>query len=239
MRTSSKSSVATIVLLIWAFSFHDYGRAHSLCLQQPSDGLTPENTVILANQTDARFSQDFSVLLDSLRLEWAVVDSDTVPDSVKDKNLILLGRLDAAYTGEIMRGLLTAEELETIRTTRDRHLVLAKASPWAEGRSVYICTGADLLLTRNAAEEAVRSIMASSPPTSAWIRTRFDAPLDERARETVDRLRYAWDDAELPLADLNGRGGKAAPPHLGTAGGGGRGAPLFPLFPRVQRLRVF
>ncbi len=67
---------------------------------------------------------------------------------------------------------------------------------------MYICTGDDLLLTRNAAEEAVRGILASSPPASGWIRTRFDTLLEEDVRETVERLRYAWDDAELPLADL-------------------------------------
>jgi hypothetical protein len=202
MRTSSKSLMATIVLLIWAFSLPGYGHAHSCCAQFLSGELNPENTAILANRADARFSQDYSVLLKSLRLEWAVVDSATVPDSVKDKNLILLGRPDAAYTGEIMRSMLTAEELETVRAGGDRHVVLAKDSPWSEGRSVYICAGDDLLLTRNAAEEAVRGIMASSPPASAWIRTRFDATPDEKVRETVDRLRYAWDDAELPLADL-------------------------------------
>jgi hypothetical protein len=202
MRTNSKSLMATIVLLVWAFSFLGYGRAHSLCLQKPSEELTPENTVILANQTDARFTQDYSVLLKSLRLEWAIADSAAVPDSAKDKNLILLARDNAAYTGEIMRSMLTAEELETIGAAGNEHVVLAKASPWAEHRSVYICTGDDLLLTRNAAEQAIRGIMASSPPASAWIRTRFDAPLDESVREKVDRLRYAWDDAELPLADL-------------------------------------
>lgn len=202
MRTHARFLIATMALLIWAFSSPGYGRAQSLCLQQPADELTPENTVIVANQADARFSRDYSVLLKSLRLEWVVVDSATLPDSVKDKNLILLGRLDAAYTGEIMRGMLTAKEIETIQTTGDGHLVLAQASPWAEDRSVYVCTGADLLLTRNAAEEAVRGIMASSPPTSAWIQTRFDAPLGEDVRETVDRLLYTWEDAELPLADL-------------------------------------
>jgi len=202
MRTNPKSLMATIVLLVWAFSFLGYGRAHSVCLQKPSEELTSENTVILANQTDARFTQDYSVLLESLRLEWAIVDSAAVPDSVKDKNLILLGRVNGVYTGEIMRSMLTAKELEMIGAAGDGHVVLVKASPWAEGKSVYICTGDDLLLTRNAAEEAIRGIMASSPPASAWIRTRFDAPLDESVRETVDRLRYAWDDAELPLADL-------------------------------------
>ena len=201
MRTNSKFLMTTIVLLIWAFSVPGYGHAHSCSAQALSDELTPGNTVILANQTDARFSQDFSMLLKALRLEWAILDSATVPDAVKDNNLILLGRLDAAYTGEIMRGMLTAEEIETIRTAGDRHVVLDKESPWAEGRSVYICTGADLLLTRNAAEEAVRAIIAGTAGV-AWIRTDVRRAAGRACTETVDRLRYAWDDAELPLADL-------------------------------------
>jgi hypothetical protein len=202
VRTNRKSLVGTTALLIWALFLLGYDRTHGLRLHKPSDELTPGNTVILANQIDARFSQDYSVLLKSLRLEWVIVDSATVPESIKDKNVVLLGRLDAAYTGEIVRSMLTAEELETIGAAGGQHVVLAKASPWAEDRSLYICTGDDLLLMRNAAEEAVRTIMARSPPASAWIQTRFDALLDERVRETVDRMRYAWDDAELPLADL-------------------------------------
>jgi len=202
MRKRSRALLATIGLLIWAFSLPGQVNAHSLYLQTQPGEPTPENTVIVANQTDARFSQDFSVLLKSLRLEWNIVDSATMPGSVKDKNLILLGRLDAAYTGKTIRSVLTADEIETIRGAGDGHVLLVKASPWAEGRSVYLCTGADLLLMRNAAVEAVRAIMASVPPASNWIRTRFDTPLDENARETGDRLRCAWDDAELPLANL-------------------------------------
>ena len=202
VRTNPRVTMSTIVLLFWAFSLAGYGLAHSGSAQVLPDEPSPGDTVVLANRIDARYSQDFSVLLKSLSLEWVVVDSASVPDSVKDKNLILLGRPDAEHTGEIMRSMLTAEDLDAIRSAGDGHVVLIKSSPWAEGRTVYICTGDDLLLTRNAAEGAVRGIVASSPPASAWIRTRFDAPLEENVRETVERLRYAWDDAELPLADL-------------------------------------
>jgi len=74
--------------------------------------------------------------------------------------------------------------------------------PWAEGRTVYICSGADMLLTRNAAEEAARAIIAAAPPTSDWIQTTFDDELDEGVRDYVDQLLFEWDDVELPLADL-------------------------------------
>ena len=74
----------------------------ALCLGIPTPGitassyeqvtgpgnLTPKNTVILANSMDARFSQDFSVRLKHLRLEWIVLDSTVVPDSIQDKNLV-------------------------------------------------------------------------------------------------------------------------------------------------------
>jgi len=115
--------------------------------------LVPENTVVLANEMDARFSLDFSVLLSQLRMEWVILDSTVLPESVWDKNLILLGHPDAAYTGEIIREILTAEEIEMLRTTTDRHVVIKKESPWAEGRTVTICSGANRLLTRNAAEK--------------------------------------------------------------------------------------
>ena len=197
-----KSLITMIVLLIWVFSFPGHSSAYGCCPRTSSGELTPDNTVILANQIDAQFSQDFSMLLKYLRLEWIIVDSATVPDAVKDKNLILLGRLDAAYTGEIMRGMMTTEDIEMIRATTDQPVVIEKDSPWMAGRSVYICTGADLLLTRNAAEEAVNAIITNAPPASAWIQTTFDAALNEDVRQYVEQLRFTWDDAELALAEL-------------------------------------
>ncbi len=202
MPNSPRVPLITIAAVVWAGSLLTHPGARSCWAQVPPAKVLPDNTVILANQTDARFAQDFSVLLKSLRLEWVVVDSARVPDSVRYKNLILLGRLDALHTGEIMRSLLTPEEIKTLRSAADGQVVITKASPWTEGRSVYICAGADFLQTRNAAEEAVRAIIASAPPASAWIRTRFDAPLDKAVRQYADQLRFAWDDAELPLANL-------------------------------------
>jgi hypothetical protein len=88
------------------------------------------------------------------------------------------------------------------RVNTDRHIILEKTSPWIEDRSVIICTGASLILTRNAAEEAVRYVIEHSTPASAWIRNRFDAVLDENIHEYVDQLRFSWVDQELPLAEL-------------------------------------
>ena len=179
------------------------GRADDCPCQmtEPSD-VVPGDTVVLANYADARFSRDFSPLVKQLRLQWVVLDRAAVPDSVRDKNLILLGHPDTPLTGELVRGLLTAEEIETVRATTDRHVVIEKPSPWMEGRSVFICAGSDTLLTRNAAEEAVRALIAGSPPASDWIRTTYDAELAEGARDYVAQLRFSWDDEELPLADL-------------------------------------
>ena len=202
MLKSPKCLITMIVLMIWAVSFPGHSSADGYDVQASPGELMLDNTVILANKVDARFSRDFSMLLKHLRLEWVIVDNAAVPDAVKDKNLILLGRLDAAYTGEIMRGMMTAEEIETIRAAAGQPVILEKDSPWMQGRHVTICAGIDMLQTRNAAEEAVRAIIAGAPPASAWIRTTFDAPLDEDVREYVEYLRFTWDDSELPLADL-------------------------------------
>jgi hypothetical protein len=188
----------------------------ALCLGIPTPGiagnshdqitepgnLLPNNTIIITNETDARFSQDFSLLLRQLRLEWVILEDPVLPESVWDKNLILMGHPDAAYTGEIIREILTAEEIDMLRAATDHHVVIEKKSPWVEGRTVYVCSGADMLLTRNAAEETVRAIIANAPPASDWIQTTFDAELDEGVRDYVDQLLFEWDDEELPLADL-------------------------------------
>jgi len=194
---------AILILLALCFGIPTPGIADGSHEQLSEPGnLLPKNTIIIANEMDARFSQDFSLLLKQLRLEWVILDGTVLPESVRDKNLILIGHPDAAYTGEIIRGILTAEEIDILRATTDRHVVIEKESPWAEGRTVYICSGADMLLTRNAAEEAVRAIIAYAPSASDWIQTKFDAELDEGVRDYVGQLLFEWDDAELPLVDL-------------------------------------
>ncbi|MEA3438900.1 MAG: S41 family peptidase, partial [Chloroflexota bacterium] len=194
---------AILILLALCFGIPTPGIADGSHDQLTEPGnLLPNNTIIIANEMDARFSQDFSLLLRQLRLEWVILDGTVLPESVWDKNLILIGHPDAAYTGEIIRGILTAEEIETLRTATDRHVVIEKESPWTEGRTVYICSGADMLLTRNAAEETARAIIAAAPPASDWIQTTFDADLDEGVRDYMDQLLFEWDDVELSLADL-------------------------------------
>ncbi len=194
---------AILVLLALCFGILTPGIADGSHDQLTEPGnLLPNNTIIIANEKDARFSQDFSLLLRQLRLEWAILDGTVLPESVWDKNLILVGHPDSAYIGEIIRGILTAEEIDMLRAATDRHIVIQKESPWTEGMTVYICSGADMLLTRNAAEEAARAIITDAPPASDWIQTTFDTELDEGVHDYVDRLRFEWDDEELPLADL-------------------------------------
>ncbi|MEA2080421.1 MAG: hypothetical protein U9P00_11300, partial [Pseudomonadota bacterium] len=194
---------AILILLALCFGIPTPGIADGSHDQLTEPGnLLPNNTIIIANEMDARFSQDFSLLLRQLRLEWVILDGTVLPESVWDKNLILMGHPDAAYTGEIIRGILTAEEIDMLRAAADLHVVIQKESPWAEGRTVYVCSGADMLLTRNAAEETARAIIAAAPPASDWIQTTFNADLDEGVHDYVDQLLFEWDDAELPLADL-------------------------------------
>ncbi len=188
----------------------------ALCLNFPAPGyagsrtraeiealsLQPTNTVILANQADTRFSQDFSPLLKHLSLEWVVLDHPVIPDSVRDKNLVLLGHLDSEYSGEVIRDLLTVDEIAMIQSLKNDHLVLEKESPWMENRTIYIGLGSDLLRIRDAAEEAIRTIVATAPPASDWFQTTYDTEFTENISGSVSQLQYQWDDAELPLADL-------------------------------------
>ncbi len=84
-----------------------------------SGDVTPDNTVIPASEADARFSRDFSILLKHLRPDWVVLDSAVVPDSVRDRHLIPLGRPDAAPTVALIRSLLTAEEIGSLRSATE------------------------------------------------------------------------------------------------------------------------
>ena len=80
--------------------------------------LTPENTVILSNETDGSFCRDFSVLLKGLRLEWVTLDTAEVPESVRDKNLIIVGRLNSEYTGDMITELISVVDPQNWTTLK-------------------------------------------------------------------------------------------------------------------------
>lgn len=167
----------------------------------PGQGeLLPGNTVILANELDTRFSQDFSVLLNHSRLEWVVLESPSVPESVRDQNLILLGHPDSPISGELIQEIVSGEEIEILQA--DLPVVLAIESPWNKDRSVIICSGENSMGIRDAAEDAFQTLMAGAPPASDWIRTSYEAPLDENLQAYLDQLQYSWEDEELSIQAL-------------------------------------
>ena len=64
MRKSPRSLIAMVALMLWTFSFPGPSSAQRGHTQVASGELTPEDTVILANHMDARFSRDYSALLE-------------------------------------------------------------------------------------------------------------------------------------------------------------------------------
>jgi len=156
--------------------------------------LTPENTVILSNETDESFCRDFSVLLKRVRPEWVILDSAVIPESARDKNLIIIGEVDAEYTGAVIKEFLTQEEEEYIR---DGHYsVLEKESPWADDKIIYVCMGSDRLLTKKAAEETIASL------DGEWTYPPFPSAPYEEAREYIAQIQYIPEDDELPKEAL-------------------------------------
>ena len=114
-----------------------------------------------------------------------------------------------------MRRILSAEEIEELRGTSEP-FTIEKENPWAEGRRVFVCSGGNSVQVRDAAERAVRNLLERSPPASGWIRSRYEAPLDDELQAWVDELRFTWDDDELPLADLTAEPGRKPSRRVST-----------------------
>ncbi|MFQ5820471.1 MAG: S41 family peptidase [Candidatus Heimdallarchaeota archaeon] len=159
-----------------------------------STEMIPENTVILSNETDEAFYKDFSVLLRRVRPEWILLDAAEVPESVRDKNLIIIGELDSEYTGTIITEFLTQEELEYIQ--EGHYSVLKRESSWTADRLIYICVGSDELLTKKAAEEAITSL------DGEWTFPPFSSTPHEVALEYITQLQYIPENDELPKETL-------------------------------------
>jgi len=175
---------------------------------------TPDNTVILANETDAAFCRDFSVLLKALRVEWVILNAPEIPAGVQDKHLIIVGRPAAAQTGELINRLLTPDEADDLRR-EGSHLVLHKDHPWHDQRSLVIAAGSDLLHAKRAAEDAVALILARVPDRAAWLFPSLDQPR-EQLLAYIDQYQHLPPGDELPLEDLVVDGGAKRPRSLGA-----------------------
>ena len=162
----------------------------------------PQNTVILANEMDARFSQDFSPLLKHMRLNWVVLESSKLPDTIKDKNIILVGHPDEGFVGEVMREFLTEKEIVQIRDVEDQYILYEIQSIWNDSRKIFICSGTNFLLRRNAVETLARQLIDDVPQASDWVRTAYDFKEGDGFHDYISQLQYQWDDSELPLEDL-------------------------------------
>ncbi|MBU7016174.1 MAG: hypothetical protein HXS44_01600 [Theionarchaea archaeon] len=165
--------------------------------------LTPENTFILSNQTDESFCKDFSVFLKRLRPEWIIIDKSVIPEPLKDENLIIIGGLDAEYTGSIIQEIITEEEIAYIK--EGTYAVFKKESPWSNNRLVYICTGSNSISTKKAAEEAILSLEGE------WLYPPFSCVTSEEALQFIAEIQHIPDDEELPQ-DVLGVHVDAKPP---------------------------
>ncbi|MEJ2601498.1 MAG: hypothetical protein P8Z00_24450, partial [Anaerolineales bacterium] len=86
--------IASMLALFGAFIFPNIAYGSRARITEP-DNVLPQNTVMVANPMDARFSRDYSSLLKHLRLDWVVLDGATVPESIQDKHLVLPGHPDS------------------------------------------------------------------------------------------------------------------------------------------------
>ena len=154
--------------------------------------LTPENTVIISNETDESFCRDFSILLRRVKSEWVVLDDAIVPESVKEKNLIIVGGLHSEYTGNIIKEILSQEEVNYILDVK--YTVIEKESPWSENK-IIICTGSDIIFIKKAAEEAIASLEGE------WMDSPFISMSPEKAQEYLARIQHIPDE-ELPMEEL-------------------------------------
>jgi hypothetical protein len=162
--------------------------------------------VILSNETDASFCRDFSILLDRVRCEWVVLDRVDIPVHVRDNNLIIIGGLDAEYTGDIIKTFLTQEEVDYIQN--GHYSILLKDNPWAD-TTIYICTGPDRILTKKAAEEAIMSLHGE------WVYPPFSSVPREEALAYLAQLQYTPGD-ELPIETLKMEIDPKTPEYIST-----------------------
>ena len=165
-----------------------------------STELTPSDTIILSNRTDMDFCSDFSVFMKQLSIDWICINTLELPVDTKEKNVILVGGPDAAYTGDIVKDLITEEEADLIRENRCNTFV--KDSPWADNRVVYICAGSDRILTKIAAEKTIQSLVEKSKKPKEWVEYPVLGTSFEEAQAYINHFQFIPEDGELAREEL-------------------------------------
>jgi len=160
--------------------------------------VTPANTVIVSNETDAEFCADFSVFLKKLSVEWIILESE-IPESAKEKNLIILGGPSAQPTGDIVKTLITPEEAESV--CKRHYRIFEKKSPWDSNRVVYVCAGVDRVLTKRAAEELMYTIIKEAETPEEW-KVPFSYEDFSKAVDYMAQYQFVFEEEELPSHQL-------------------------------------
>lgn len=172
--------------------------------------LTPENTVIISNETDEAFCRDFSMIMKRVSIEWAILESE-IPEHVKNKNLIVIGGPDAEYTGDLVKQVLSWREERYLRK-KGQYAVFEKKNPWAD-TVVYVCAGSDRVFTKKAAEEKITSIIEGDDPEQ-WITHPISdwSPLE--AKEDMVHFMVVPEDENLPREALVADFHSEPPEHI-------------------------
>lgn len=157
----------------------------------------PDEFVILSNETDAHFYRDFSTSLRWSALEWVNLENAHIPDSVKDKHILLIGEPDSPFTGQIIAELTTPDERNSI-LTEGQYVILNKKSPWREDRLVIIASGSDEISTKKAAEEALTNLMRDVSDLSQWFINPYESVSREEATDYIQDIQHTARGEELP-----------------------------------------
>ncbi|MBU7032765.1 MAG: hypothetical protein HXS53_09560 [Theionarchaea archaeon] len=163
--------------------------------------LTISNTIIISNKTDGSFCRDFSPFLKQISLDWIFIDSPELPETLKQKNVIIIGGPDAGYTGKMVRNLLEEKEAQYLREDGN-YLVLKRENPWDDSKTAYIIAGSDRSWTKRAAEEGIRSIMEEASDHYKWVRSPIPAKSAREIREYIARFQFIPQTEELTNEDL-------------------------------------
>lgn len=203
--TCKKLLVALAIVLVcfaqalWSVSGKNHGQPAiipTLTARSEQTEVTPENTVFVTDATAGSFCRDFSTVLKSIRLEWVFLETGELPESVWEKNIILVGELDSEPVGQLIATLLTTEESDYIRQGA-HYSSLRKASPWQKDRTLYISVGSNLLLAKQAAEETIASIMANAASLDDWYLPVMSAE-NEEAVAYLARFQHEVENDPLP-----------------------------------------
>lgn len=155
--------------------------------------------IVLSNSIDYELASEFFGFLGNKGMDVIHVSGNDFEQYKEEKFVVILGGPDAPEgVGEIVQGVLTADEQDYVRASGNRKM-FTKTNVWTNGQRVSVIAGSDRDQTKFAHVENRDDVVSSVNEANDQSQTPTTTPAPSKSKELS--LKWSVDDTEYFFGD--------------------------------------